>query len=122
MDWAARFVAPVAECSLGYGVALRAGIQTDDSVGAESECQHLGPKPASGTDVDDPTATVPLKDAPDEPDGLGARERPAQVLRCPVLYVGREEWGGVPGPVASNAAIGDFAGTPEGRFDLVQVR
>ena len=87
MDWAARFVAPVAECSLGYGVALRAGIQTDDSVGAESECQHLGPKPASGTDVDDPTATVPLKDAPDEPDGLGARERPAKCcdVQCSML-------------------------------------
>ena len=122
MHWTARLVAPLAECSLDYGVALRAGVQPDHSVGAERECHHLGPKSASGADVDDPTSTVPLEQTPNELDCLGARERPAQVLRGPRLDVGTEERGGVPGPVASKAAISDFGCVPEDSLDLVQVR
>ena len=74
MLWAAGLVAPTAERRFDYGVALRVGIQPDHLVGAECMGQHLGPKPASRTDVDDPTAALPLEETPDEPDSLGARE------------------------------------------------
>ena len=121
MRRAARLVAPAAERGPEHGVALRAGVQADDPVGAERAGQHPGPEAASCADVDDATVALPREDAAEEADGLGAGERPAQVLRCPVLDAGGGERSGVPGPVASKASVGDLAGTPEGCLDFVEV-